>query len=136
MRRFLSYYASPSVASLGILILRLGFGGLIITHGYEKIMHYAEMKEKFVPFLGMPANVSLGLSIFAEFICGIFVVIGLLTRFACIPLIINMAVALYLAHGGDFMKTGQMATLFLVAFLSILCTGAGKYSLDGALYKH
>ena len=105
-------------------------------HGYDKIMHFAEMKDKFMPFLGMSPTVSLGLVIFAEFICGIFLIAGLLTRFACIPLIINMSVAVFMAHGGDILGKGQPAFLYLLSFVVLLFTGAGKYSLDGALYKH
>ncbi len=136
MRRLLSYSASPAVTSFALLILRLGFGGLIVVHGYDKIMHFAEIKDKFMPFLGMSPTVSLGLVIFAEFICGIFLVAGLLTRFACIPLIIDMTVAVCMAHNGDIFGKGQLATLFLLSFIVLLFTGAGKYSLDGALYKH
>lgn len=136
MRRFLSYSASPAVTSFALLILRLGFGGLIMVHGYDKIMHFAEIKDKFMPFLGMSPTISLGLVVFAEFICGIFLIVGLLTRFACIPLIIAMSVALFMAHGGDILDKGQPATLFLLSFIVLLFTGAGKYSLDGVFYKH
>ncbi|MDB5210547.1 MAG: DoxX family protein, partial [Sediminibacterium sp.] len=73
---------------------------------------------------------------FAEFVCSIFVVLGLLTRFACVPVIIGMSVALFQAHGGDITGKGQAATLFLLTFFSLLFTGPGKYSLDAALYKH
>jgi putative oxidoreductase len=136
MRRLLSYSASLPIASLGLLILRIGFGGLLMVHGYDKIMHYSEMKTQFMPFLGLAPSVSLGLLVFAEFVCSIFVVLGLLTRFACVPVIIAMSVALFQAHGGDVTGKGQAATLFLLVFLSILFTGPGKYSLDAALYKH
>jgi len=136
MRRLLSYSASPAVTSFALLILRLGFGGLILVHGYDKIIHFAEMKDKFMPFLGMSPTFSLGLVVFAEFICAIFLIAGLLTRFACIPLIIDMTVAIFMAHNGDILGKGQLASLFLLSFIVLLFTGAGKYSLDGALYKH
>lgn len=136
MRRILSYSASLPVASLGLLILRLGFGGLLMVHGYDKMMNYSEMSQKFMPFMGMSASVSLSLVIFAEFICSIFVVLGLLTRIACVPIIITMAVALFMAHGGDVTGQGQAATLFLLSFLTILFTGPGKFSLDAVFYKH
>ena len=136
MRRLLSYSASLPITSLGLLILRVGFGGLMMIHGYDKLIHYAEMKEKFMPFLGMSPAMALCLLIFAEFVCAIFVVLGLFTRLACIPLIIAMSVALFQAHGGDITGKGQSATLFLLVFLSLLFTGPGKYSLDAALYKH
>ncbi|MES2331383.1 MAG: DoxX family protein [Bacteroidota bacterium] len=136
MRRLLSYSASLPITSFGLLILRIGFGGLLAVHGYDKLMHFAEMKANFISFLGMSPGMSLGLLVFAEFVCSLFVVLGLLTRFACVPVIIGMSVALIQAHGGDITGKGQPATLFLLAFLSLLFTGPGKYSLDAALYKH
>jgi putative oxidoreductase len=136
MRRLLTYSASLNVASLGLLILRLGFGGLLLTHGYDKMVHYGEMSQQFMPFMGMSPSVSLGLLIFAEFFCSIFVIVGLLTRFACVPIIIAMAVALFMAHDGDVAGKGQAATLFLLSFLTLIFTGPGKFSMDAAFYKH
>jgi putative oxidoreductase len=136
MRRLLSYSASLPITSLGLLILRLGFGGLLMVHGFDKIMHFTEMKTQFISFLGMSQAVSLGLQIFAEFVCSIFVVLGLLTRFACVPIIFGMSVAVFMAHNGDITGQGEKATLFLLAFVVLIFTGAGKYSLDAALYKH
>lgn len=136
MRRLLSYSASLPITSFGLLILRIGFGGLLAVHGYDKLMHYAEMKTQFISFLGMSQAVSLGLLIFAEFVCALFVALGLFTRFACIPVIVAMSVALFQAHAGDITGKGQSATLFLLAFTTLLFTGPGKYSLDAAIYKH
>jgi putative oxidoreductase len=136
MRRFLSYSASLPITSFGLLIIRLGFGGLMVPHGYSKIVHYAEYKEKFMSFMGLSPAISLGLNIFAEFVCALFLILGLFTRFATIPLIIAMSVALFMAHNGDMTGEGQVATLFLLAYVALLFTGAGKYSLDAALYKH
>ncbi len=136
MRRLLSYSASLPVLSFALLILRIGFGGLLMQHGYDKIMHFTEMKGQFISFLGMSQSTSLCLLIFAEFICSIFVIFGLFTRFACIPIIIGMSVALIEVHGGDITGKGQPATLFLLSFITLLFTGPGKYSLDAAFYKH
>ena len=136
MRRFLSYSASPNVTSFALLILRIGFAGLLLPHGYDKMVHFADYSQKFLPFMGMSQSLSLSLTIFAEFFCSIFLLLGLFTRFVAIPPIIAMSVALFVAHDGDFTGKGQAATLFLLAFVVLLFTGAGKFSVDGAIYKH
>lgn len=136
MRRLFSYTASASATGIGLLLLRLGFGALLMVHGYDKIQHYSEISQKFIPFLGMSPSVSLSLCIFAEFVCGLLVAVGLLTRLACVPILINMAVAVFQVHQGDVTGQAQAATLFLVTFLALLFTGAGKYSVDAAIYKH
>ena len=64
----------------GLLILRLGMGGLLMKHGYQKMIHFSEYKGKFINFLGMGQSLSLSLTIFAEFFCALFVLIGLFTR--------------------------------------------------------
>jgi uncharacterized membrane protein YphA (DoxX/SURF4 family) len=52
MRRLLSYSASLPIASLGLLILRLGFGGLLMVHGYDKIMHLCRNENTVHFFFG------------------------------------------------------------------------------------
>jgi putative oxidoreductase len=91
------------------------------------------MKSQFMDFMGIGSSLSLTLSIFAEFFCAIFLIAGLFTRLAVIPLIINMGVALILAHNADVFAEGEKATLFLAAFLTILLCGPGKISVDGMI---
>lgn len=121
--------------NLALLLLRLGFGILIVHHGYDKLIHFSMYETRFVSFLGLSANVSLGLVVFAEFFGGILIILGLLTRLACIPLIITMAVALFKAHSGDFFGMGEMATLYLTAYVVLLLTGPGRISVDGMIGK-
>ncbi|HYC29788.1 MAG TPA: DoxX family protein, partial [Chitinophagaceae bacterium] len=63
------------------------------------------------------------------------VLMGLLTRFACIPLIIAMFVAVWKGHNGDLFGQGEHAALFFVGFLAIMVLGPGKISVDGAIGK-
>lgn len=135
-RALFSNGSSDGSTGFALLLLRLCFGGLMaVSHGYEKLTHYSEMKGQFLHFLGLSSPISLGLNIFAEFLCGILVALGLFTRWATIPLIIAMCVALFLVHGGDVMGKGQAATLYLVAYVALFFTGAGRYSFDTAFNK-
>ena len=135
MKRVFLSTTSPLLTGLALLIFRIGFAGLMIPHGYDKLVHFADYKVKFISFLGMSMPVSLGLNIFAEFFCSILVVVGLFTRLATIPLIVSMLVALFIVLNGDMTGKGQDATLFLVAFLGLTITGAGKYSLDQLIFR-
>lgn len=119
----------------GMLILRLGMGGLMMKHGYDKLIHFSQYKGQFINFLGMGQSLSLSLVIFAEFFCALFIVIGLFTRLATIPLIVTMCVALFKAHNSDILGEGEMATLFLAGYLTLLFTGPGKISVDGMMGK-
>jgi len=93
-------------------------------------VHFAQKKDVFFNFLGIGSTLSLSLVIFAEFFCSFFVIIGLFTRFAALPLVISMGVALFKAHHLDFFGAGEKATLFFVIFLGILLVGPGRASVD------
>jgi putative oxidoreductase len=73
--------------------------------------------------------------IFAEFFCALFIIIGLFTRLATIPLIITMSVALFKAHNVDIFGKGELAGLYLTCFLVLLLLGPGKVSVDGMTGK-
>jgi len=115
--------------------LRLGFGILILKHGYDKLSHFGDLQNKFMNFMGMGRTVSLVLDIFAEFFCAILLIMGLFTRLACIPLIIAMSVALFKVHNADFFGKGQVDTLYLLGFLAILLAGPGRASVDNMIGK-
>ncbi|HTD92715.1 MAG TPA: DoxX family protein [Chitinophagaceae bacterium] len=135
MKKLFSIKYSDNGISFATLVMRVVFGGLMIPHGYSKLMHFSSMSTKMIdPFhIGQPT--SLALSLFAEFFCAVFIIMGLFTRLACIPLIINMSVALFVAHHGDAFGVGDKAALFLGAFVTLLFTGPGKISLDRFIGK-
>ncbi|HEY6062343.1 MAG TPA: DoxX family membrane protein, partial [Chitinophagaceae bacterium] len=63
--------AQPLQADLGILLLRLVFGGLFIYIGFGKIEHYHQYMPMFKDYTGLGIKTSYNLVIFAEFFCGI-----------------------------------------------------------------
>ncbi|WP_336513796.1 DoxX family protein [Pollutibacter soli] len=121
--------------NLSMFILRIGLGALMIPHGYDKLVHFAQYKKNFINFLGMGSSISLGLVVFSEFFCAAFLIMGLFTRFAVIPLIISTSVAVIQAHGGAIFGDGEHGSLFIVGFIVILLCGPGKASLDGIAGK-
>lgn len=131
---FSSKYSAGSV-NVGMLVLRLGLGILMISHGYQKITHFSATAQHMPNLLGLGGTVNASLIIFAEFFCSLFLILGLFTRLACIPLIIAMTVALFKAHNWDFFGQGQLATVFLVGFITTLFIGPGKISVDGMIGK-
>lgn len=135
MRKLFSTKYSAVSFSIAMFLLRLVSGALIMNHGYSKLMKFSVMKGTFMNFLGLGSTTSLSLVIFAEFFCGLFLIIGLFTRAVVIPLIIVMIVALFHVHKIDFYGEGEKATLFLGSFLAILLVGPGRASIDGMIGK-
>lgn len=135
MNKLFSTKYSAGAFNVAMLILRVGMAGLMLPHGYDKLIKFAEYKAKFINFLGLGPTASLALLIFAEFFCSFLLIIGLFSRFACIPLIIAMAVALWKGHNGEVFGEGEHATMYIIAFATILIVGPGKISVDGAIGK-
>jgi putative oxidoreductase len=136
MKKLFSTRTSENALAFATLVFRVGAGSLImIVHGLDKIMHFAQKAHKFADPFHIGSTTSLSLVVFAEFFCAAFIILGLFTRLACIPLIIAMAVALFSIHKGDFFGAGESAGLFLTCFLALLFTGPGKVSLDSLIAK-
>jgi putative oxidoreductase len=135
MKKLLSVSYSNWAFNTAMLLLRIGSGALIIPHGYSKLVHFAEKKDSFMNFMGMGSALSFSLVIFAEFFCGMFIVLGLFTRLAVLPLVISMSVVVFKANHGDIFGKGEEGALFLTCFLAILLCGPGKASADGLINK-
>lgn len=133
MSKLLSTNYSTGAFNFGALVLRVAAGALLIPHGYGKLIHFAQMKGKFMNFMGIGSTASLSLTIFAELFCAVFVILGLATRLAAIPPFIAMFVALWKGHNLDIFGKGENAALFMFAFLVIIVIGPGKASVDGAM---
>ena len=136
MKKLFSTRVSENALAFALLLLRLGVGSLmLVQHGFDKLTHFAQKAPRFADPFHIGSTTSLSLVIFAEFFCAAFVIIGLFTRLACIPLVIAMSVALFSAHKGEFFGRGETAGLFMIVFLALLFTGPGKISLDRLIAK-
>lgn len=133
MKSILSIRYSTGAFNLAMLILRIGVGGLLLPHGYSKLVRFAELRTKFMDFMGLGSTTSLVLIIFAEFFCSILIIMGLFTRFAVIPPLIGMLVVVFMAHSGDIFGKGESGSLFAIGCMVLLLLGPGKASIDGMM---
>lgn len=119
-------------------IIRVFAGVLILLHG--KIVFDSQiingMAESMSKDIGMPFPLLMAyLAKGSEFFGGLFLALGLLTRFVSIPLAITMAVAAFIAHHGQITGDGEHAFLFLLIFVAFFFIGSGKWSVDYLLKK-
>ncbi|RAW02949.1 DoxX family protein [Pseudochryseolinea flava] len=117
------------------LLLRLLFGILFVRYGYNKLIAYDMYVANFPDLIGIGGKLSFHLVIFAELVCGLLVTIGLLTRFAVIPILITMIVAFFLAHAKDPFDAKAISFVFLGLSVVIFLLGSGKYSVDKLVLK-
>jgi putative oxidoreductase len=122
-----------SLASAGLLILRLGIGlSMAFAHGLPKLQKLlGDDAVKFSDPFSLGARTSLALATFGELVCALLIAVGFLTRLAVVPFAFTMLVAILYAHGDDPWSKKEHAFLFLVPAIALFCTGPGKYSVDG-----
>ncbi len=78
MKKLLSTHYNAFSFNAAMLVLRLAMGVLMMSHGYDKLVHFNEKKAVFYNFLSLGSSTSLMLCIFAEFflrlVCGDWIV--------------------------------------------------------------
>lgn len=122
---------------IALLIARFGIASLMLTHGIPKLLMLTSGGgSQFPALLGLSGEMALGLTVFAEVICSIFLLIGFATRLSTIPLIITMAVAIFLVHSADPFAKQEPALQYLLVYVVLFFTGAGKYSIDYLLKRN
>ena len=114
-----------------LFLVRISVACFMLTHGLKKLdLLLSGETIQFADPLGMGQTVTLILVIFAEVVCSGLLLIGLATRLAVIPLIITMAIAVFVIHNTDGFEKQELGGIYLIIFVLLLVTGSGKYSFD------
>ena len=128
-----------------IILIRLLVGSVFLSEGIQKFLYPDALgigrfikigipsPEFFAPFVGI-----------VEIVFGFLIIIGLLTRIAAIPLIINISVAIIstkipiLINEGFWKMAHEARTDFsmFLGLIFLLIVGAGKISIDAIISKH
>jgi len=125
---------SETASSIGLLVLRLGAGGLLLYgHGWAKIMDAAARAPTFANPIGLGSVPSFWLVVFAEVVCSALVMLGFLTRLSSVPPVLFFCVAGFIQHAHDPWGRRELAFIYGVPFLALVFLGGGRYSLDAAL---
>lgn len=116
------------------LAARVTVGAVFVSTGWGKL-HNLDRVIEFFQSLGIPAAEYQAPFVAAtEFSCGLLLVAGLATRFAAVPLIVTMLVAISTALWPDLEGVidlfGKEEFLFIVLLGWLAVAGAGAVSLD------
>ena len=101
-----------------------------MTGGWGKLTRLGSGELQFADPFGLGPSVTLALAIFAEVFCSAALILGLLTRLAVIPLAVTMLTAIFIIHADDPWQKQEFAMMFLIPYLTLFFTGAGRFSLD------
>lgn len=131
MKRTFDTRLNQAAVDTGLLILRIGIACFMLTHGWPKLMKLLGGGEiQFLDPFGLGVMPSFVMAIFAEVLCSILILFGLATRWATIPLIITMLVAIFVAHATDGFQKQELPAHYILVYFFLLLSGPGKYSLD------
>ena len=130
------------LSDIGLLWARISIGGMmLLAHGLGKLQNFSAYKANFPDPLGIGSEISMALAIFAEFVCSIFLILGLGTRLALTQLIATMGVAAFIFHANDpfFAAPGktskEFALVYFAAFVFLFLAGPGRFSIDRLICK-
>src|SRR5580658_5750156 len=131
-------------ASKAVLLIRILVGWVFLSEGIQKFL--------FPDSLGVGRFVKIGIpwpQVMAPFVgvveivCGSLLLIGLITRLATVPLLIDISVALYSTKIVTLAKNGFWGTLheartdvsMLLGLMFLFLVGAGACSFDAWLQE-
>lgn len=126
---------SSHLTSTLLLVTRIIFGLLFLSHGYAKLMSFESLADVYADPLGLGSTLSLWLTVFAEVLCSFALIFGILQRLVLIPMIITMAVAFFIVHGNDVFAIKELSFIYMIVFILLYIAGPGHYSFDAIIRK-
>jgi putative oxidoreductase len=148
---------TSSQAPAATVLIRLMVGSVFFLEGIQKFLYPEALGAGRFAKIGIPAPGLMGPFVGAvETVCGALLLVGLLTRLAAIPLLINISVAILstkipvlLGHGFwtftlaklprygflSIMHEARTDFSMLLGLFSLLIVGAGAWSVDAVLAR-
>jgi len=124
------------------ILIRLMVGAVFLSEGYQKFLFPFLRGVGRFERIGIPAPEFFGYFVGGiEVVCGILILVGLLTRIASVPTIFIMLIAIYstkltiLLDTGlwDMLHAGRTDFAMLLGSIFLLLKGGGRWSVDARL---
>lgn len=128
-----------------IVLIRLMVGAVFLSEGIQKFLFPSVRGAGRFESIGIPFPDFMGSFVgFFEVLCGVLILIGLLTRLAAIPTLVIMLVAILstkftvLEHEGfwPMLHGSRTDWSMLLGSVFLIIKGGGKWSVDRALVLH
>lgn len=130
---------SAARAPAATVLIRAAVGAIFVCEGVQKFLFPAALGVGRFAKIGLPAPGLLAPFVGGvEIVAGALVLVGLLTRLAALPLVVDMLVAIattklpLLRHGGfwQLAHEARVDWAMLLGALFLAISGAGPWSLD------
>ncbi|MEU1545761.1 DoxX family protein [Nocardia sp. NPDC005745] len=132
------------------ICIRLAVGLVFLGEGIQKFLYPDKLGPGRFEKVGIPAATFLAnLDGVVEILCGLLIVIGLLTRFATLPLLVDIVLAIVLTKLRELRPGGFQGVegiwgmahdartdiAMLLGLIYLLWAGPGRWSLDARLTR-
>lgn len=122
-------------ADIGKLILRLTIGGLMLFHGWAKVVNGIGGIKAMVAKAGFPEFFAYGVYL-GEILFPLMIVLGIFVRTSALFVAITMVAAIFLKHSHEIFTLGEtggpvieLALMYLLGSIAIMFIGSGKISI-------
>ncbi len=135
---------SSWLVSRSIILIRVLTGWVFLSEGIQKFLFPEALGVGRFLHIGIPAPAFMApFDGAVEIVCGTFLLLGLFTRLAAIPLLIDMAVAIATTKIPMLLQKGFWAAAhearvdisMLLGLVFLLIVGGGHWSLDERLHR-
>lgn len=119
----------------GLLVLRVSTGGLLLFHGFSKLINGVGPIGGMLTAMGLPSFIAYG-TLLVELVAAMFIVFGLWTRAAAVAVAFNMVIAILMVHVSQIFSLTpeggwaiELPMLYLLPALALAFTGGGRYAI-------
>lgn len=138
--RLLSAKMIPTSTDAGLLILRVGTGLILfLRHGWEKVSTMSLTNSNFPSVLGLGHTTTWIMAMLSDGILSLLMILGIGTRWIALYSFTEIFIAWAVVHHFTFLGKsagadhGELIALYLSAFLALMVTGGGRFSVDALL---
>lgn len=129
-------WANKSTSDLSLLVFRVLLSlSMINTHGIKKLLDFEGTIQHIPDPMGIGGEISAIIAIVANIVAPVFIILGLGTRLATLPILSVTLMGFFIVHGNDPWSVRDVPLMYSLTYLLILFMGAGKYSLDSKFFK-
>ena len=108
---------------------------MINTHGVKKILDFEGTIAHIPDPIGIGGEASAVMAIIANIVAPVFVIIGLGTRVAILPILSVTLMGFFVVHGNDPWSVRDVPLMYSLSYLTLFFLGAGKHSLYSKLFS-
>lgn len=122
---------SAIVFNISMLLFRVILSlELMVVHGFKKIGINVAVPEQVPNPLHLPEALNNIFAVSANLFFPVFVILGLFTRIAIIPILAVTLTGYFVLHWNDALLIKDTPFMYSLSYLLILALGPGKYSVD------